>query len=59
LEIFSEISQGLISKAADFLTISSKKESDVVLKKLRERVEELEREKAQIKSDSINDKKLL
>lgn len=59
LEIFSEISQGLISKAADFLTISSKKESDVTVKKLRERVEELEREKAQIKSDSVNDKKLL
>ena len=59
LEIFSEISQGLISKAADFLTISSKKESDVTLKKLRERVEDLEKEKSQIKQDAMNEKKIL
>ncbi|CDW76855.1 guanylate-binding n-terminal domain containing protein [Stylonychia lemnae] len=59
LEIFSEISQALISKAADFLTISSKKESDVSLKKLKERVSELEREKAQLKIDYSSDKKIL
>ena len=55
-EIFSEISQNLISKAADFLTISSKKETDVTLKKLKERVEELEKEKAFIKEELGKDK---
>jgi hypothetical protein len=48
-EIFSEVSSSLISKAADFLTITSKKETDVTLKKLKERVEELEKEKNDMK----------
>jgi hypothetical protein len=41
-EIFTEISLNLMAKASDFLTITSKKESDVTLKKLKERVLELE-----------------
>ena len=48
-EIFTEVSVSLICKAADFLTITSKKETDVNLKKLRERVEELEKEKNTMK----------
>jgi len=38
----TEISYSLMLKAADFLTISSRKESDVSLKKLKERLEECE-----------------
>lgn len=49
----------LICRAADFLTISTKKETDVNLKKLKERVEELEREKQTVKSDLTTEKKLL
>lgn len=37
-EIISEICQNLIAKAADFLTITSRKETDVSLKKLKEKV---------------------
>lgn len=49
----------MISKAADFLTISSKKETDVTVRKLKERVEELEKEKTLTKIDFNNDKKFL
>lgn len=58
-EIFSEISQSLVSKAADFLTMSSKKESDITLRKLKERVEELERDKTEKKLEWANDKRIL
>lgn len=44
-EILSDISINLITKAADFLTITSKKETDVNLRKIKERVIELENEK--------------
>lgn len=44
-EIFTEVAMSLVSRAADFLTISTKKETDVNLKKLKEKVEELEKEK--------------
>lgn len=58
-EIFSELSISLICRAADFLTITSKKEVDVNLKKLKERVEELEREKSNMKSEFQTDKRAL
>lgn len=45
-EVFSEISMQLIIKAADFMTITSKKETDVNLKRQKERVDELEKEKS-------------
>lgn len=50
-EIFSDISINLICKAADFMTITSRKEGDINLKKLKERVEELEKEKINSKSE--------
>jgi DNA-binding transcriptional MerR regulator len=46
-------------KAADFLTISSKKETDVSMKKLKERIEELEKEKAEIKSEASLEKRMM
>lgn len=55
-EIISEICQSLVAKAADFLTISSRKETDVSLKKLKEKVEDLEKEKLFIK-DELNREK--
>ncbi len=56
-EIFAEVNSSLMHKAADFLTITSRKESDINFKKLKERVEELEREKLMMKSDFAADKK--
>lgn len=41
----------MIVKAADFLSITSKKESDVTLRKLKERIEELEKAKTETKSE--------
>lgn len=41
----------LVSKAADFLTITSKKESDIELRKLKERVDELEKDKTEKKQE--------
>jgi hypothetical protein len=53
MEIFSEISMSLVSKAADFLTITTKKESDIHMRKLKERVEELEKDKAEKKQEYV------
>lgn len=58
-EIISEISYQLLLKAADFLTISSKKETDVSIKKLKERCEELEKEKTEIKSEASLEKRMM
>lgn len=58
-EIFAEVAQTLIAKAADFLTITSRKESDINVKKLRERLEEIEKEKQELKQELINEKRLL
>lgn len=55
-EIISEICQNLIAKAADFLTITSRKETDVNLKKLKEKVADLEKEKLFIKEELSRDK---
>lgn len=55
-EIISEICQNLIAKAADFLTITSIKETDVNLKKLKEKVADLEKEKLFIKEELSRDK---
>jgi hypothetical protein len=41
------------------MSITSRKEADVTLKKLRERVEELEREKNESKTEFLNDKRSL
>jgi hypothetical protein len=59
MEIFSEISMQLVSKAADFLTITSRKESDMSSRKLKERVEELEKDKAEKKSEYVQENRLL
>ncbi len=50
-EIFSEVAQSLIHKAADFMTISSRKESDMSLKKIKEKCEELEKERIEKKNE--------
>jgi len=39
--------------------MSSKKESDITLRKLKERVEELERDKTEKKLEWANDKRIL
>ena len=44
-EIIMETCYLLLSKAADFMTITSRKESDLTLKQQKERLEELEKEK--------------
>lgn len=59
MELFAEVSQNLIYRAADFLTISSKKENDVTLKKLKEKVDELEKEKSEMKTEYQSEKRLL
>ena len=49
----------MITKAADFLTISSKKETEATLRKLKEKVEELEKDKLEKKLEYNNEKKIL
>ena len=41
----------MLIKAADYLTISNRKENDVSLKKLKERIEEMEAQKLEMKSE--------
>lgn len=50
------ITQQLIVKAADFLSITSRKESDVTLKKLQEKVEDLERARVEAKQEFMAEK---
>lgn len=50
-EIYADTVQALVLKAADFLSIARRRETDSSLKKMRERAEELEREKAEQKSE--------
>lgn len=50
-EIILEVCQQLILKASDFLAISNKKESDVNLRKLKEKNEEMEKEKIVLKQE--------
>lgn len=45
-----------MSRAADFMSITSRKESDVTVKKIKDRVEELEREKIETKAEYQQDK---
>ena len=49
----------MVSKAADFLTMSTKKESDITLRKLKERVDELEKDKVEKKLEFANEKRIL
>jgi hypothetical protein len=58
-EIFADTTMMLVCKAADFMNITSRKEADVTLKRLRERVEELEKDKSEIKSEYATDKRTL
>ncbi len=58
-EIIADIAYQLLLKAADFLTISSKKETDGSIKKMKERVELLEKEKVEIKSETLAEKRLI
>lgn len=58
-EIIADILFQLLLKAADFLTISSKKETDVSMKKLKERIEELEKEKNEIKSEANLERRIM
>lgn len=55
-EILLEVCYQLVCKAADFMSITSRKESDTTLKKLKDRVEELEREKQNNKHEYQQDK---
>jgi hypothetical protein len=41
------------------MTISSKKESDVTLKRYKERVEEVEKEKFEMKNEFASDKRVI
>ena len=50
-EILLEVCYSLVSRAADFMSITSRKESDVTVKKIKDRVEELEREKLETKTE--------
>jgi hypothetical protein len=43
----------LITKAADFLSINSKKESDGTLRRLKDQVDELEQNKMNMKLEFI------
>ena len=58
-ELFAETAQTLVCKAADFMNITSRKEADGTLKKLRERAEELEKEKSEQKIEFLNEKRSL
>lgn len=49
----------MVAKAADFLTITSRKETDLNLKRLRERLNEVEKEKSEIKQEYQNEKRAL
>ena len=55
-EIIQEVCFQLVSRAADFMSITSRKESDVTVKKIKDRVEELEREKLETKTEYKADK---
>jgi hypothetical protein len=50
-EILAEICQGLIIKAADYLSISSRKETDTNLKKIQDKAQSLELERLQLKNE--------
>jgi hypothetical protein len=46
----------LIIKAADLLTMSSRKETDSSVKKLKDKITDLEKEKSLIKDDLVRER---
>lgn len=55
-EILLEVCYQLVSRAADFMSITSRKESDVTVRKIKDRIEELEREKIESKAEYQTEK---
>ena len=58
-ELFNEVTQPLILKTADFLAISKNQEAGVNSKLLKEKVDELEKERVRMKTEHGEDRRTL